>query len=259
MATATEVSFKHARVVIECASQCKKPSDDDMMKVLGPIPGVIGEAQKVNNRSPLFNFEKAFEELIQCMNWLMAPNPKGICTTQLEAADMYLNKLLMAAKDKPDPDKTLWRDFVKLAKGMVTALGEYAGEFHKSGITWKVSGGDAKSFKPGQKAKAGEKKDTGFEGRLEAVCVSLEAFAAKKKGGRGCRGRLCDGVCSILQGFCATVHRFVQPNRWHQEDGCVDGKGLPPFRSAHQSYHCVLQALTGGSHDFHCANRSSDC
>jgi len=185
MATATETSFKHTRVVIECASQCKKPSDTDIMAVLGPIPGIIGDAQKVNNKSPIFNFEKAFEELIQCLNWLMTPNPKGAVTAQLEAADLYLNKILTAAKDKPDPDKTNWRDFVKLAKAMLTGLAEYTGEFHKTGLVWKTTGGDAKGFKPGQKAGGGEKKDAGVQGRLEAAVLALEALAAKKKGGDG--------------------------------------------------------------------------
>jgi len=203
-ATATETSFKHTRVVIECAAQCKKPGDADLMAVLGPIPGVIADAQKVNNRSAIFNFEKAFEEMIQCLNWLMSPNPKGAVIAQLEAADLYLNKILTAAKDKQDPEKTQWRDYVKLAKGMLTALGDYCNDFHKSGLTWKTTGGDTKSFKPGQKAGGGEKKDAGVNARLEAAVVALEALAAKKKGGDG-------GDAACVTEYALFYKESVQP------------------------------------------------
>lgn len=185
IATATETSFKHVRTVIECASQCKKPSDADLIALLGPIPQVIQTAQSTRYPANLTNFGKAFEELIQCHNWLMSPGPKGVCTAQLEAADFHLNKILMGAKDKEDPDKTNYRNFVSLAKAMVTNLGEYTNDFFKTGLVWKASGGDAKSFKPGQKAAAGEKKDRGVEARLEAVAATLEALAAKKSGGGG--------------------------------------------------------------------------
>jgi len=133
----------------------------------------------------LANFGKAFEELIQCHNWLMSPGPKATCVAQLEAADFHFNKILMAAKDKEDPEKSNYRNFVLLAKAMVTKLGEYTNDFFKTGLMWKASGGDAKSFKPGQKAAKSETKDAGFEGRLGAVLASLEALAAKKAGGGG--------------------------------------------------------------------------
>jgi len=183
IAAATETSFKHVRVVIECASQCKKPADADMIAILGPIPGVIQTAQSTRYAANLTNFGKAFEELIQCHNWLMAPGPKAVCTAQLEAADFHFNKILTSAKDKEDPEKSNYRNFVLLAKAMVTKLGEYTNDFFKTGLMWKASGGEAKSFKPGQKAAKAEKKDAGFEGRLGAVLASLEALAAKKSGG----------------------------------------------------------------------------
>jgi hypothetical protein len=207
IAAATETSFKHVRVVIECASQCKKPADADMIALLGPIPGVIQTAQSTRYAANLTNFGKAFEELIQCHNWLMAAGPKAVCTAQLEAADFHFNKILTVAKDKEDPEKSNSRNFVLLAKAMVNKLGEYTNEFFKTGLMWKTSGGDAKSFKPGQKAAAGEKKE-GFESRLEAVAASLEALAAKKAGGGG-SGDEAASVSEYAQFYKTSVQPFI--------------------------------------------------
>jgi len=167
----------------------------------------------------------------------MSPNPKGAVVAQLEAADMYLNKILMVAKDKQDPEKTQWRDFVKLSKAMLTALGDYCNDFHKSGLTWKVSGGDAKSFKPGQKAGGGEKKSAGVEGRLEAVCVALEALAAKKGGGDGGQAAC---VVEYEQFYKDAVQTFI--------DTCnlMDGtkKMVAPVEKAFKHLGSLIKATT---------------
>jgi len=201
----TETAFKHARNVIEASTQCKKPDDAGMMAFLGPVVEVITNAQAEDRKSPAYNQEKAYGEAIQCLNFLLSDGPKGVIMAQLDASDFYLSKTLSATKDKEDPEKSASRAFVKTLKEMLTKLGEYCNEFHKTGIMWKFSGGDLKEFKPGQKA-AGSGGAASPESRLENLCGALEAYIAKTQGG-GEDGPVC--VTAYAELYKSAIQPFI--------------------------------------------------
>jgi len=77
------------------------------------------------------------------MQFVMMPGGgKAHITAQLDAAQLYLNKVLVTAKDQADPEKTNQRNYVAALKKVFTDLGEFVNENFKTGLTWKKDGKD---------------------------------------------------------------------------------------------------------------------
>eukprot|EP00808_Paulinella_micropora_P016951 g76087.t1 len=184
LADRTKEAFSFIKTVLEAATVSAKPSDEDFLKFLGPVSKIIGDSSNPNNRSKTYFHEKAFAEIISSLSWVMTPGPAGHISAQLEAADFNLNKVLMAAKDMPDPDKTNHRNYVNTLKKLMTDQAEYCNEWYKQGIMWKHNGAALSAYKPGAAAAkpAAEGKKT-VDDRLEALAVRLERLAAKSGGG----------------------------------------------------------------------------
>lgn len=143
----SEKAFKHLGVVIKATAECQKPEQEAFMKLLGPIVEVITESQNCD-RGDTFNHEKAFVEAIQALNFVcMEGSPKPYILGQVEAGSFYSNKVLVAAKDKEDPEKSDQRAWVKGLKDLLTALAEYANEHCKMGLIWKPNGTAIADFK----------------------------------------------------------------------------------------------------------------
>jgi adenylyl cyclase-associated protein len=147
----TETAFKHQRVVIAAASQCKKPSQDALMNFVGPIATVISTADaKVDNRSAFFNQQKAFAEGIQALQWIVTPSAsKPIVQGGVEAADFYLIKILTLAKNKSGEEQQNLRNYASGFKDVLSKLAEFAHENFKLGLDWNPKGGDLASFSAG--------------------------------------------------------------------------------------------------------------
>ena len=163
-------SFANAGETIAAAAECKKPSDAEFIALLQPCVKVI-EASSNPARGDFFNHEKAFGEAVQGLNWLMAPGPKAFIMGQLEAADFYLNKVLIDGKNKGGDTKTLYQQWVKSFKALFSAMADYCHEHHRQGVMWKVKDGKdlssmtapaatapAAATKPKPKPKAAAKK-----------------------------------------------------------------------------------------------------
>jgi len=133
--------------VILAASQSKKPTDQELLTFAADINKVVGDSANVNNKSLFFNHEKAFNETITALAWILQPGPKAFIESQLGAAEFYFNKILIAAKTKEDPEKTNHQNFVKLQKELLNGLAEYCQEHHKMGLSWNPKGKDLKDFK----------------------------------------------------------------------------------------------------------------
>jgi len=143
-----QTAFNHLGVVIKASTVCSKPSNDDLMKFLGPIVKVIEDAEKRNVKSAFYNHETAFYEGVQALNFVcMDGNVKGYITGQIDSGALFTNKILMAVKDKEDPEKSDNRKWVADLKAMLTALAEYANENFKMGITWNPKGSALSAFK----------------------------------------------------------------------------------------------------------------
>lgn len=183
----TAEAFGHTGTVIQATQDCAKPSQPDFMKFADPIVKVIGAAGNPDNRAPTFPQEKSFAECVQALSFIMMDGPKAYIMGQLEAADFYLSKVLVAAKDKADDEKQAMRDYVKLIKAMLTEMANWSHDFYKMGLTWKFGGASVLTWKPGAApaAPTGEAKAETPEARIQAACAALEAAAAGlgKKGG----------------------------------------------------------------------------
>jgi len=140
-------AFEHQTNVIAAATQCTKPADQDFLTFAKPIIDAMGAAEKCDNRSPFFNHQKAIHEVLQAMGWLMQPGPAAFIKSQTDASAMYTNKILMTAKDKPDPEKTNHREFVAKLKAVGENLESYTKEHHKMGLVWNAKGKALKDFK----------------------------------------------------------------------------------------------------------------
>jgi hypothetical protein len=136
----TKTAFDHLGKVINASSHCKKPSDADFGNYVKPIADILEASGKCDNRSPFFNHQKAFAEGIQALGWVMQPGPAAFIKGQHESAQLYLNKILMTSKDKPDPEKTNHREFVAKFKALLDAMETYAKEHHKMGLAWAPQG-----------------------------------------------------------------------------------------------------------------------
>jgi len=144
----TKTAYDFQGKAITATTVCAKPTDEALLKFLHPIVKVIEDSGKTDNKSEFFNHQKAFNETIQALGWLLQPGPKAVITGQLEASDLYLNKILVLAKAKTGAEQTNHRDFVKNLKALLTSLAEYANENFKMGLTWKAGGQTLDSFKP---------------------------------------------------------------------------------------------------------------
>jgi len=143
----TETAYSALTKVIAASIVSAKPSDEDFMAFLGPIAKIIEDSAKTDNKSPFFNHQKVFAEGIQALSWVMMPGPSGYVKGQNDAAMLYGNKILMAVKDKADPERQNHRDYVNTHKAMLEGLENYCKDNHKMGLVWKAGGKPLKEYK----------------------------------------------------------------------------------------------------------------
>lgn len=203
----TETAFKHVGKTLQAAQDCAKPEQGNFLKFLDPIVQIINSSGNVDNRSASFPQEKSYNEIIQSLSWVMMDGGKAFIIGQLEAADFYLNKVLVAAKDKEDAEKAAMREYVSTLKTMMTAMADYSHEFHKQGLLWKFQGADILTWKPGAAAPKKEGAKASAEERLAGCCARLEAFASKMGGVE--EGEVPAKVTEYNEFYGASVQPFV--------------------------------------------------
>jgi len=136
-----EHAFKGIGKIIGDASTHKKPSDEVLGNILAPVGKIIGDADAyADKRSPVFNFQKSFAEVVQALSWVVTPGPKAHITGQLEAAEFYLSKILVDAKKLEGADQQHYRDYVSRMKKAFSAMAEYCNEYFKQGLEWNPKG-----------------------------------------------------------------------------------------------------------------------
>jgi hypothetical protein len=184
MGVQIETAFKAQRAYLYAATVCAKPTPEEMMAALAPIGAVVGKAGEIPRRTKVVDHHRAFEQAIQCVNWLCIDGGSSHVLAQRDAADFYLNKVLRFARDLTDDgEKKLHRAYVSTLKKMLTDLAEYASNFHKQGIIWKFGGANIAEFKePTAESTAANRTE---EDRLDAAVAALEAYAARMSGGDG--------------------------------------------------------------------------
>jgi hypothetical protein len=143
-----EKAFQHLGVLIKATTVCAKPSPEDLMAFIGPIAQVVNEAGSRQPKSTTPNHDTAFSEAVQALNFVCMPgNFKGYIMGQIDSGALYTNKILVAVKDKPDPEKSNNRKWVSDLKNLLTNLANFAADHFSAGITWKAGGTPLKDFK----------------------------------------------------------------------------------------------------------------
>jgi small nuclear ribonucleoprotein (snRNP)-like protein len=210
----SKAAFDHMGKVMQASEDCTKPGQPDFMKFVQPIVQVIQDSGSPDSRGETFNQEKAFNEIIQGLSWIMMDLTKPFIIGQLEAGDFYLNKVLVAAKSKEDPEKTAMREFVSTVKKMMNDMAVYAFQFHKTGVSWNFKGGQILQWTGPQKKEGGAGASDGkkkfLEERLEDVCKTLEAYAASGGSGGGGGDEEGDEPVRVTE-WNAFYEKSVQP------------------------------------------------
>jgi len=138
----TVTAYEHLGKVVVATTQYKKPSDEKFGAFVKPIADILDASGKCDNRSPFFNHQKAYAEHAQALGWVMQPGPAAFIKAQNDSAQLYLNKILTMAKDKPDPEKANHREFVAKLKALFEAMENFAKEHYKMGLVWAAGGKD---------------------------------------------------------------------------------------------------------------------
>lgn len=139
--------FNLQRKFLVAASQCQKPSEDELARMLQPISSKIIEIQEFrekNRPSKQFNHLSAISESIPALGWLaVAPKPGPYVKEMNDAAMFYTNRVL---KDYKDTDKK-HVDWVKAYLKIWADLQAYIKVNHTTGLLWSKTGPKATAAK----------------------------------------------------------------------------------------------------------------
>jgi len=143
----TQTAFEQQGRLIAAASKSTKPKDEEVIAFIPGVVQVINDSGNCDNRSPFFNFQKAFNEAVTALSWLTMPGPAGYIHSQADATALYTTKILMAAKNKQGDAQNNDREWAGKLKELLVGLEEYAKENHKMGLTWAAKGKPLKEYK----------------------------------------------------------------------------------------------------------------
>jgi len=141
---------------IGMAAASKKPSANDLPKLLAPISekmAKVSEYANKNRADKYFNNISAIAELSPCFGWIaVEPTPAPFIGDTIPSGEFYTNRILMANKGK-DQAQCDW------SKGLISFFKEmqqYVKRVHTTGLVWNPKGAEATApaaAKPAEAAK----------------------------------------------------------------------------------------------------------
>ncbi|MES1912769.1 MAG: hypothetical protein MHM6MM_004994 [Cercozoa sp. M6MM] len=135
----TKSAYDNITALIAAAPSCKKPTPEALLAFLKPACDAIAAAQSKDTRGATGLHAQAFAEWIQGIAWVtVEPAPRGIVEAQLQAADFYLNKVLVATKEADD--KEVHRAFVNGCRALLKDVMKYIKAFQTTGIVYNGAG-----------------------------------------------------------------------------------------------------------------------
>jgi len=150
---AARAGLNFVRSVLSAADSCKKPSDSGFAAFLKPQIDRLQAHSNPDNRSPVYNQLKSWAEgqagalmWVQVNPTSMGMTPKQFVNEMTEAADFYLNKVLLDGKKSGDEKVT---KFATTFKAMMQALAKFVQEHYTTGLEWNPKGGELSSFSAG--------------------------------------------------------------------------------------------------------------
>jgi len=133
------------RDLLVIASNSKKPSDDQIQKLLQPTSDLMQKivAIKDSNRpNKFFNNLSAVAEGVPALSWvIVAPTPGPFVGEMRGGSEFYSNRLLKEFKG----NNQVQVDWVTSFNSFLKELQTFIKKHHTTGLTWNPKGGDASS------------------------------------------------------------------------------------------------------------------
>ena len=118
-----------SRCYIEMSTKCRRPTDEEVLKITVPLNDLSTKLLKQRN-SPI-NYVKAIEEAFTAFYWPFNHGTTFI-DAAIEATDFYLNRVL---KDKKEE-----KQWVESIKKILNELRVFVEEHFKAGLIWNMKG-----------------------------------------------------------------------------------------------------------------------
>jgi len=122
--------------IISKAKGQKKPSDEGMQALLGPISEIItkvGEIKEKNRKDAKFNHLNTVAEGINILGWVaVEPTPGPFAKDVIPSSEFWSNKILKEVRGKDETQE----NWVKAFNGFLKALPPYIQQHHTTGLSW---------------------------------------------------------------------------------------------------------------------------
>jgi len=134
-------AFTEQRQFLAKAAAAPKPPAAAIVQLVSGIAGFVSQAGHYNDkakRGKWANHAAAVAEGLPALGWVgVEPTPVPFINDQIESAQVYINRVLVASKTE-DPRQGAW---AKQFLAALTALAQYVKAYHTTGVAWNsVSG-----------------------------------------------------------------------------------------------------------------------
>jgi len=140
VAELAQAGFSNQAALLKAAAVSKKPSDADLLAFLKPSADAISKSDNMNYKSEQYVFQQAFNAGVPALSWPFALPAHTHVETYRDAAEMYLNKILVKAKDAAEDEKSKARAYVAALRALLNALFDATKAHCKAGINWNPKG-----------------------------------------------------------------------------------------------------------------------
>jgi len=126
---------------IKQASSMKRPSDDEVQKMITPVGMAMGAVNDVKDGAPprdeLVNHLTAMAESVPALGWIaLDSKPVAYVSEMAGAGEMYLNRVLTQFKNHANV--ALHKEWVAAVKEIYDELKKYIKQWHTQKLSWKA-------------------------------------------------------------------------------------------------------------------------
>ncbi len=140
IAKLSDAAFKNQANLAKAAAYSKKPSDQELLAFLQPAADAISGSENMNFKSAQYDHMQAFNNSISALSWPFSSPATGHIQGNIDAGDMYLNRVLVKCKDLSEEEKNKGRAFVSSFRALFKALYDAVKANFKAGVEWNPAG-----------------------------------------------------------------------------------------------------------------------
>jgi len=174
--TTLRKSFGNVGALIAVLHKTAKPKQEDLMTFLKEAVAAIEKAEKLKRKRDkrgkpdMGSHRAALYDVCTMCSWVLMSPPGGLPAPyimgQIDSAQFHLNRVLKNAKGSDN--EGVAKEFVTAVKALGTALHGFVKANFKTGLEWKVGGGDLLASPTGLSEKpTSEKANTVAESKDE--------------------------------------------------------------------------------------------